>query len=392
MGRKRSGLAWGRLARRSISLALVLVTVWLLSLTTAVPALPEAVEGLGQDPEFVVSTLATQLAWTAPEEGVTASLDGWGKLLLNHSPLLSGSADAVENYLAQQEQQEAPAQETPPQGDADDRQEEPLEPIPGGQVVEHTSTGKDDGTYLSAQKVYIKNDTSKSVNIPALASQAVDLNLGAGPQILIYHTHGSEAYTQTEDSRYTESDAYRTTDCTKNVVLVGEAMAEVFRSMGFEVIHDTTLYDYPVYNGAYERSRDGIGKWLAQYPTIKFVLDVHRDALVSEGGAAYKLISQEGDEKVAQVMLVVGSDASGASHPRWQENLALAVKLQLLLTGQYDQLARPITLRSTRFNQDTSPGALLVEVGGHGNTLAEAIAGGKKFAQTAGELLKTMTD
>ena len=392
MGRKRSGLAWGRLARRSISLALVLVTVWLLSLTTAVPALPEAVEGLGQDPEFVVSTLATQLAWTAPEEGVTASLDGWGKLLLNHSPLLSGSADAVENYLAQQERQEAPAQETPPQGDADDRQEEPLEPIPGGQVVEHTSTGKDDGTYLSAQKVYIKNDTSKTVDIPALASQAVDLNLGAGPQILIYHTHGSEAYTQTEDSRYTESDAYRTTDCTKNVVLVGEAMAEVFRSMGFEVIHDTTLYDYPVYNGAYERSRDGIGKWLAQYPTIKFVLDVHRDALVSEDGAAYKLISQEGDEKVAQVMLVVGSDASGASHPRWQENLALAVKLQLLLTGQYDQLARPITLRSTRFNQDTSPGALLVEVGGHGNTLAEAIAGGKKFAQTAGELLKTMTD
>ena len=392
MGRKRSGLAWGRLARRSISLALVLVTVWLLSLTTAVPALPEAVEGLGQDPEFVVSTLATQLAWTAPEEGVTASLDGWGKLLLNHSPLLSGSADAVENYLAQQERQEAPAQETPPQGDADDRQEEPLEPIPGGQVVEHTSTGKDDGTYLSAQKVYIKNDTSKTVDIPALASQAVDLELGAGPQILIYHTHGSEAYTQTEDSRYTESDAYRTTDCTKNVVLVGEAMAEVFRSMGFEVIHDTTLYDYPVYNGAYERSRDGIGKWLAQYPTIKFVLDVHRDALVSEDGAAYKLISQEGDEKVAQVMLVVGSDASGASHPRWQENLALAVKLQLLLTGQYDQLARPITLRSTRFNQDTSPGALLVEVGGHGNTLAEAVAGGKKFAQTAGELLKTMTD
>lgn len=392
MGRKRSGLAWGRLARRSISLALVLVTVWLLSLTTAVPALPEAVEGLGQDPEFVVSTLATQLAWTAPEEGVTASLDGWGKLLLNHSPLLSGSADAVENYLAQQEQQEAPTQETPPQGDADDRQEEPLEPIPGGQVVEHTSTGKDDGTYLSAQKVYIKNDTSKTVDIPALASQAVDLNLGAGPQILIYHTHGSEAYTQTENSRYTESDAYRTTDCTKNVVLVGEAMAEVFRSMGFEVIHDTTLYDYPVYNGAYERSREGIGKWLEQYPTIKFVLDVHRDALVSEDGAAYKLISQEGDEKVAQVMLVVGSDASGASHPRWQENLALAVKLQLLLTGQYDQLARPITLRSTRFNQDTSPGALLVEVGGHGNTLAEAVAGGKKFAQTAGELLKTMTD
>ena len=390
MGRKRGRPAWARLARRSISLALVLTTAWLLSLTTAVPSLPEAMEDLGSDPEFVVNTLAAQLAWTAPAEGVTASLDGWGRLLLDHSPLLSSSREAVEHYLSQQRQPDRPPSDTPSQPDADDRQEEPLEPIPGGQVVEHTSTGKDDGTYLSAQKVYIKNDTGKTVDIPALASQAVDLELGAGPQILIYHTHGSEAYTQTEDSRYTESDAYRTTDCTKNMVLVGEAMAEVFRSMGFEVVHDTTLYDYPVYNGAYERSREGVEGWLEQYPTIKFVLDVHRDALVSEDGAAYKLISQEGEEKVAQVMLVVGSDDSGSPHPRWQENLALAVKLQLLLTGQYDQLARPITLRSTRFNQDSSPGALLVEIGGHGNTLAEAIAGGKKFAQTAGELLRTM--
>ena len=392
MGRKRSGPAWVRLARRSISLALVLVTVWLLSLTTAVPTLPETVEQLGQDPEFVVNTLSTQLVWTAPEEGVTASLDLWGKLLLSHSPLLSGSMEAVEDYLSQAQQEDSPSLDDPELGDADDQQEEPLSPLPGGQVVEHTSAGKDDGTYLSAQKVYIKNDTGKSVDIPALASQSIDLALGNGPQILIYHTHGSEAYTQTEDSRYTESDAYRTTDCTKNVVQVGEAMAEVFRSMGFEVIHDTTLYDYPAYNGAYERSRAGIQSWLEEYPTIKFMLDVHRDALVSEDGAAYKLVSQEDGEKVAQVMLVVGSDDGGASHPNWQENLALAVKLQLLLTGQYDQLARPITLRSSRFNQDTSPGALLVEIGGHGNTLDEAIAGGKKFAQTAGELLKTMVE
>ena len=387
---------WGpvltRMARRSVGLALAVVTVWMLSLTRSLPTLPQAAATLGQDPEFVVNTLSAQLSWSPPEEGVTARLDGLGRLLLNHSPLLSGSTQAVEDYLAKQQEQSTPAPLSPSQPDADDRQEEPLDPLPGGPVVEHTSSGRDDGTYLSAQKVYIKNDTDKTVDIPALASQRVDLALGAGPQILIYHTHGSEAYTQTETYRYTESDAYRTTDCTRNVVQVGEAMAEVFRAMGFEVIHDPTLYDYPVYNGSYERSRAGIEQWLTQYPTIKFVLDVHRDALVSEDGAAYKLISQEGEEKVAQVMLVIGSDAGGSPHPRWQENLALAVKLQLLLTGQYEQLARPITLRSTRFNQDTSPGALLVEVGGHGNTLEEAIAGGRKFAQTAGELLKTMIE
>ncbi len=392
MGKNGWGAVLARMARRSVGLALAVVTVWMLSLTTTLPTLPEATAALGQNPAFVVDTLAARLSWSAPEEGVMARMDGFGRLLLDHTPLLSGSTQAVEDYLARQKEQPSPAPPAPSQPDADDRQEEPIDPLPGGPVVEHTAAGRDDGSFLSAQKVYIKNDTSKSVDIPALASQRVDLSLGDGPQILIYHTHGSEAYTQTETFRYTESDAYRTTDCTRNVVQVGEAMAEVFRSMGFEVIHDTTLYDYPVYNGSYERSRAGVENRLAQYPTIKFVLDVHRDALVSEDGAAYKLVSQEGEEKVAQVMLVVGSDAGGSPHPRWQENLALAVKLQLLLTGQYEQLARPITLRSTRFNQDTSPGALLVEVGGHGNTLEEAIAGGQKFAQTAGELLKTMIE
>ena len=191
---------------------------------------------------------------------------------------------------------------------------------------------------------------------------------------------------------YEESDPYRTTDCTKNVVRVGEEMAQVFRSQGFEVVHDTTLYDYPAYNGAYERSCAGVEKWLEQYPTIKLVLDVHRDALVSADGAAYKLVSEVEGQKVAQVMLVVGSNDSGMEHPNWRENLALAVKLQLELTRDWGQLARPITLRSSRYNQHLSPGSLLVEVGGHGNTLQEAIAGARLFAQSIGQVLKTMEE
>ena len=239
----------------------------------------------------------------------------------------------------------------------------------------------------------MKNSTQgQEVDVATLASQPVDLKLGAGPQILIVHTHGSEAYTQDEQDVYVESDPYRTTDCTKNVVRVGEEMAQVFRSQGFEVVHDTTLYDYPAYNGAYERSCAGVEKWLEQYPTIKLVLDVHRDALVSADGAAYKLVSEVEGQKVAQVMLVVGSNDSGMEHPNWRENLALAVKLQLELTRDWGQLARPITLRSSRYNQHLSPGSLLVEVGGHGNTLQEAIAGARLFAQSIGQVLKTMEE
>lgn len=384
-GRPRGGL---RLLRRGAALALALVAIWVISLTAQAPDLSSLFDQLGTDPEVVVKILSSQLGYQEQQDTALASLDRWGRFLLDQSALLSSSQQEVEQLL--QSRQDEPGQSLPQEGDADDQQEVPLEPIPDGEVVEHTATGSNDGSYLSTDKVYIKNSTDLTVDVAALAAQAVDLELGEGPQILIYHTHGSEAYTQTETDRYVESDAYRTTDCTHNVVQVGEAMAEVFRSLGFEVVHDTTLYDYPLYNGAYERSRAGVEKWLEQYPTIKFLLDVHRDAIVSADGAAYKLIAQEGDEKVAQVMLVVGSSGSGLEHPNWQANLALAVKLQLALTEDYNQLARPIVLSPSRFNQHLSPGALLVEVGGHGNTLEEAVAGARLFAQTVGETLKEM--
>ena len=95
--------------------------------------------------------------------------------------------------------------------------------------------------------------------------------------------------------------------------------------------------------------------WLAKYPTIRVVLDVHRDALVGTDGAIYKLISQENEKKVAQVMLVVGTDSGGASHPGWADNLALAVRLQKELISDYVSLARPIALRSSSYNRSSPP-------------------------------------
>lgn len=147
------------------------------------------------------------------------------------------------------------------------------------------------------------------------------------------------------------------------MVRVGEEMAQIFRENGFEVIHDTNLYDYPAYNGAYDRSGAAVKDWLAKYPSIKIILDVHRDALVGNDGSIYKLVSQENGEKVAQVMLVVGTDGGGASHPYWIDNLALAIRYQQELISDYVTLARPIVLRNSRYNQNLSTGSLLVEVG-----------------------------
>ena len=378
--RRRSG--GPRLLRRGVALALALVGLWALSLTADFPGASDALTALGEDPDFVMAALNAELGAREDQE-----LTGWGRLLIRQSALLSGGQQAVVQRLSEGE--EHPDEPILIQGDDDGNQEPDLAPAEDSKVVERTSTGKDGGNYLSADGVYLANRAGLDVDVAALAAAPVELELGAdGPQILIVHTHGSEAYTPAGEDVYVASDPYRTTDCLYNVVRVGEEMAKVFRDNGFQVIHDTNLYDYPAYNGAYERSRTAVQGWLAQYPSIRFILDVHRDALADSDGTPYKLVTTEGEEKVAQVMLVVGSNDSGAEHPNWRKNLALAVHMQLQLTADHTSLARPITLRSSRFNQDLSPGFLLVEVGGHGNTLQEAVAGAELFAQSAAKVLQ----
>ena len=131
-------------------------------------------------------------------------------------------------------------------------------------------------------------------------------------------------------------------------------------------------------------------QWLEKYPTIQVVLDVHRDALEGSGGEIYKMVSTEAGKKVAQVMLVIGSSGGGADFPRWKDNLAFAVLLQRNLVRGYTSLARPIVLRNSRYNQQLLPGSILVEVGGHGNTLTEAIDGARLWADNVARTLLTL--
>ncbi len=182
------------------------------------------------------------------------------------------------------------------------------------------------------------------------------------------------------------SDTARTTDENYNMIRVGEEMKAVFEEMGLSVVHDTTLYDYPSYTGSYARSLEGIKSYLEQYPTISVVLDVHRDALIADDGTVYKLTDTVDGETVAQVMLVVGTDDGGLTHPNWAENLTLATHLPARLLGIDAGFPRPINLRSQRFNQHMTVGSLLVEVGTSGNTLREALAGARLFARAAGEV------
>jgi len=225
----------------------------------------------------------------------------------------------------------------------------------------------------AAEELEIAGGCSYTVDKHALLNRPSALDFSEdGPQILILHTHGTEAYTQGETDRYEACGSYRTLDTAQSVVRVGEVLAQTLEQRGITVVHDTTLYDYPSYNDSYASALAGIRQWTKEYPNLQMVIDIHRDAVEDANGAAVALSASHEGESCARLMLVVGTDQGGLNHPYWQENLANALKLQAVLEGAYPGLCRNLDLRTERFNQHTAPGAVLIEVGTNGNTLEQA--------------------
>ncbi len=391
MRKNRTRPRWRGILRRVLALFMAFVTLWLLWLTADFSAAGEALRGLADNAGLAAALLDAELGGDG-EDGLP-ELD---RLALRESSMLAANLDSVTRWLAGQEQHSQPEWSDPPQPTGRPAPEPTASPDPEvrtttapDSIVPRTMVPGSSSRYVGADGIYIYNYTDYELDIPALLEDSLKLGLAEaeGPQVLIYHTHTTEAYTMDGADIYTESDTSRTTDPKFNMIRIGEEMKAVFEQAGLEVIHDETLYDYPVYSDAYSRSDKGIAAILEQNPSIRLVLDVHRDALVGTDGTIYKTAAGT-VENCAQVMMVVGSDAGGMKHDNWRQNLSLAVGVQRAMLDRHGTLIRPIVLRSSRFNQHYRPGSLLVEVGSHGNTLQEAITAARLFAQTLAETVK----
>ncbi|MCD8354076.1 MAG: stage II sporulation protein P [Clostridiales bacterium] len=385
--------------RRAVALAAAASTLWVVWRTADLDAAKTALCSSGA---IVTGLLEYQLGQADSE---TDLLDGWAELVVDQSPVLAQEKEAVS--AAQQadttdEQKESdPIPETDPADEEGDNSAEGAETAsasaePEAEAEEETESEPESETeeitldlsQIKTSQLKVDNHTeglNPSVADdwaaePSLTLQPAD----QGPQILIMHTHATEAYTMDGDDVYVESDESRTTDENYNMIRVGEEMKAVFEELGFSVVHDATTYDYPGYSGSYGRSLAGVQSYLEQYPTIQVVLDVHRDALIGSDGTVYAKTTTIDGEQVAQVMLVVGTNDGGLTHPNWEDNFTLALKLQGAMLALDGTLPRNIDLRSQRFNQHLTAGSLLVEVGTSGNTLQEALAGARLFAQAAG--------
>lgn len=203
-----------------------------------------------------------------------------------------------------------------------------------------------------------------------------DINDKAEPTVLIFHTHTTEGYLFSDNGVFYESYKTRSLDPLKSVVRVGDAICEVLQNNGIGVIHDTSVYDSS-YNGAYDRSREGILKYLEEYPSIKIVLDVHRDAIYSSSTSAVKPTAVIKGKKAAQIMIITGvEEGSITNFPDWEKNLSFALSLQRAAQNKYEGLMKPIFFCPRKYNMDVTPCSLLLEFGSDTNTLEEAVYSG----------------
>ena len=365
-----------RISRRLGAALLAAATLWTVSVTAGSTDAAGAWQSLKREVPLAL------LRWQLGDPGQPDGLSAAAVLTLSQAPLLLSARQEISDLRQQAEEEPetpAPAPVTEPV------QEEPQEtPAPAGTdngVPAKTLVPTDPSGYTVCGKVYISNSTKYTLSNEELLKPFGAELTGEAPQILILHSHGSEAYTPAADDGIVWSGECRTTDTRYNVVRMGDAMAEVFGQAGISVLHDRTLYDYPEYAGSYDRSLAAIDRYLKEYPSIRFVLDVHRDAIETANGSQVKVISEiDGQGTASQLTLVVGSDGGGLSHPDWMENLRLAVAIQEQALTDYPTLMRPLLLRNSRYNQHATTGSLLVEVGTAGNAPEEAELAARLFA------------
>ena len=262
-----------------------------------------------------------------------------------------------------------------------------------GRLLQETILGDESNTFLSVGEGYLRNYTKLSFEEIAQIIESTPvfpLEADGDPEVLIVHTHATESYEMYDSPVYDTRNSWRSLDNNNNMVRVGSAMARVLEENGIGVIHDTTQHDYPSYNGSYDNSKATIQKWLAEYPSIKIVLDVHRDAIQRDESTVVKPTAVIDGKKAAQLMIIAGSDDGTMNMPNWRTNLAFAVKLQNQVEADWPALTRPIFFCYRKYNMDLTPGSLLLEMGSNGNTLEEAVYSGELIARSLADLITEM--
>lgn len=333
------------------------------------------VAALPQMGDWMLQMTLASAAMTVPDGTAALARERFAQELLDNE--IPQELEEIESSSSQASSQE-------PSSSQEESSQESSEPLPSiddipeenrGAISEvHYSAGSS-SAYISTGSGFLKNSTNLSRdNVIQQLQKPLEMVIKDTdePQVLIMHTHATESYAPYDVDFYDKSNAsWRNRDNSKNVVRLGDIITQELNDAGIVTLHDATQHDYPSYNGSYERSADTVKGYLEKYPSIKVVIDVHRDAIQREDGTVIKAVSDINGEKTAQVMIIAGCDDGTMDMPNWDQNLRFAASLQDSMESAYPGLTRPIFFCYRKYNQDLTQGSLLLEFGSHGNTLEE---------------------
>ena len=259
-----------------------------------------------------------------------------------------------------------------------------------GVLISETMAGSPSAVCWQIGAGWLRNYTEiPRAQIDAELSEPLELAPKADGrvEVLIMHTHATESYEGYDSEYYDTRNTWRSTDNNENMVAVGNVIEEELRKAGIGVVHDTQQFDYPSYNGSYDRAAAAVKEYLAQYPDIQLILDVHRDGIQRDTTTIVKPATEIDGEPAAQIMILCGSDPGVGD---WGENLRTAAAVTNLLESRYPTLTRPIYFSTGRYNMDLSGGKILLEFGSQANTLEEALTSARLTGQALGEWLQEL--
>ena len=314
--------------RRLAAMTLAAATLWVTAAAMGSDSLRDAAAAVRDS----VRLTEMLLRWELGDMTAADTLALPALLALRESPLLlSAWADVAalpQDETVTEKTPAAPVPVTPvPQPEA-----EPSDHHEDNGAASQTIAPASPSGFVQVGDVFIKNNSTKALE-PGWFDGTFAAKLSEdAPQVLIVHTHGSEAYTMPKGQEYVPTGTCRTADTSVNMIRVGDEIAAALSSFGISVLHDRVLYDQ------------------------------------------YKVITRE-DPHCAQISFVMGSN-----NDHWLENVRLAVAIQQRLTELSPTLMRPMTLRNSNYNQHLTTGSMLVEVGTAGNSLDEALRAARLFA------------
>lgn len=342
---------------------------------------------------FCAAAISIALFLTyASFKGLTAAGDN----IITTSAVIQ--SDLTQRLPTQNESQNAPVQNT------ESVQSDASSSVDNNESVAVSATGTVQGKVIekfispytantSYNNVYLKNNTDLNINLKEFVVGKIgfDIEKNGEPQVLILHTHATESYLQHNENYYTDTDLSRTTDNEYNMVALGKIIADRLNAAGIVTLHDTTQHDYPSYNESYSRAAETICSYTEKYPSIKIVIDLHRDAIAANDTDKVKLTTEIDGKKAAQIMLVMGSQSGNVTNfPNWKENLKLATRLQQTVETMYPSLARSIHFMSKNYNESLTTGSMLIEIGTDGNTFSEAKYSTELLSNALINLLNTL--